>query len=405
MNLRVYLAPCGIGLGHITRLDPIAEELTKRGDQVAFSTYLDGLEYARKKKRPTFAAVPLNFKVTTDGTIDFKMTAATAGFSLGIRTFLKQVTREIQFLKQYRPDVVVSDSRASSLVAARLLRIPVALILNQFRVEIIRRPSDRKLSSQDRVFFFIANIGWLFVRTAIGLVWGKSQVILIPDLPAPHTIAMGNLAIPKRYNGKVKLIGPTIEHRLENNDTQAEAKRELHFDSRRPLIYGAVSGPNVERKVLARMLLRVFEEMPHQFQTVLSQGKPNGDQRQRTIKGVRVFDWLENQDQYIEACDIVVCRAGHGTIMKSLTYGKPMILIPIPDHTEQIGNAHRAAQLHVAKVIDQKALNVYTLTSAVEDVISSDSFRKRSVEISRSTRTLNAVSSACDIIEKLPRRN
>jgi UDP:flavonoid glycosyltransferase YjiC (YdhE family) len=399
------LAPCGIGLGHITRLDPIAEELTKRGDQVAFSTYLDGLEYARKRKLPTFAAVPLNFKVTTDGTIDFKMTAATAGFSLGIRTFLKQVTREIQFLKQYMPDVVVSDSRASSLVAARLLRIPVALILNQFRVEIIRRPSNRKLNLQDRVFFFIANIGWLFVRTAIGLVWGKSQVILIPDLPAPHTIALGNLAIPKRYNGKVKLIGPTIEHRLENNNTQAQAKRELHFDPGRPLIYGAVSGPNVERKVLAGMLLRVFEEMPHRFQTVLSRGKPNGDQRQRTIKGVRVFDWLENQDEYIEACDIVVGRAGHGTIMKSLTYGKPMILIPIPDHTEQIGNAHRAAQLHVAKVIDQKALNVDTLTSAVQDVISSDSFSKRSVEISRSTRTLNSVSSACDIIEKLPHRN
>jgi len=405
VNLRVYLAPNGIGLGHITRLDPIGEELRKRGAEVAFSTYLDGLEYARKRKLPTFAAIPLNFKVTTDGTIDFKLTAATAGFSLGIRTFLKQVTREIQFLKQFRPDVVVSDSRASSLLAARLLRIPVALVLNQFRVEIVRRPSNRKLSLQDRLFFFIANIGWLFVRTAIALVWGKSQVILIPDLPAPHTIALGNLAIPKRYNGKVKLIGPTIQHPPEATNTQAKAKRQLHFDPRLPLIYGAVSGPNVERKVLARMLLRVFEEMPHRFQTVLSRGKPNGDKQQRTIKGVRVFDWLENQDQYIEACDIVVGRAGHGTIMKSLTYGKPMILIPIPDHTEQIGNARRAAQLHVAKVIDQKALNVRTLTAAVEDVISSDSFRKGAVEISRSAGTLNSVSSACDIIEQLPHRN
>ena len=405
MNLRVYLAPCGIGLGHITRVHPIAEELTKRGDQVVFSTYLDGLEYARKKKLPTFAAVPLNFKVTTDGTIDFKMTAATAGFSLGIRRFLKQMTREIQFLKQFRPDVVVSDSRASSLIAARLLRIPVALILNQFRVEIIRRPTNRKLSLQDRLFFFIANIGWLFVRTAIGLVWGKSQVILIPDLPAPHTIALGNLAIPKRYNGKVKLIGPTLDTRPETMNSETEAKRKLHFDPRRPLIYGAVSGPKVERKVLDRILLRAFEQMPHQFQTVLSRGKPDGDHRARDIKGVRVFDWLENQDEYLDACDIVVGRAGHGTIMKSLTYGKPMILIPTPDHTEQVGNARRAAQLHVAKVIDQTALNANTLTSAVKDLISSDTFLEHSAEISRSARTLNAVASACDVIENLPQRN
>ena len=237
--MRVYMAPCGIGLGHITRLQPIAEELQRRGDQVIFSTYLDGLAYARRMGIPTFEAVPLNFKVTTDGTIDFKMTAATSGFSLGIRTFLKQVTREIQFIKQFRPDVVVSDSRASSLIAARLMRIPVALMLNQFRVEIMRRPTNRKLTVHDRLFFFIANIGWLFVRTAIGIVWGKSHVILIPDLPAPHTIAVGNLAIPKRYNGKVKLIGPTIERSGEPTEDQSAAKRSLKLSADRPLIYAA----------------------------------------------------------------------------------------------------------------------------------------------------------------------
>ena len=401
MNLRAYLAPCGIGLGHITRLHPIAEELKKRGDAIVFSTYLDGLEYARKRNLPTFEAVPLNFKVTTDGTIDFKRTAATSGFSLGIRTFLKQVTREIQFIKQFRPDVVVSDSRASSLVAARLLRIPVALILNQFRVEIIRRPTNRKLTLLDRLFFFIANIGWLFIRTSIGLVWGKSQVIMIPDLPAPHTIALGNLAIPQRYNGKVKLIGPTVEQPQNPGNSQREVKRELRFDPRRPLIYGAVSGPSVERKVLARILLRTFEELPPRFQTVLSRGKPDGSHRARSVKGVRVFEWLENQDDYINACDVLVGRAGHGTIMKSLTYGKPMVLIPIPDHTEQIGNAQRAAQMHVAKVIDQNALNRKTLAAAVEEIIRSDAFRRNSAEISRDARTLNAVPTACNIIEKL----
>jgi UDP:flavonoid glycosyltransferase YjiC (YdhE family) len=401
----VYLAPCGIGLGHITRLHPIAEELTKRGNQVVFSTYLDGLEYARKRDLPTFEAVPLNFKVTTDGTIDFKMTAATSGFSLGIRTFLKQVTREIQFIKQFRPDVVVSDSRASSLVAARLLRIPIALILNQFRIEIIRRPTHRKLSLHDRIFFFIANIGWLFIRTAIELVWGQSQVIMIPDLPAPYTIALGNLTIPPRYNGKVKLIGPTLQQPPNPGNGRRGAKRELQFDPRRPLIYGAVSGPSVERNILARTLLRVFEQMPTRFQKVLSRGKPDGDHRARAIKGVRVFEWLDNQDDYINACDVVVSRAGHGTIMKSLAYGKPMVLIPIPDHTEQIGNAQRAAQMHVAIVIDQKGLNRDTLTSAVEEIIASDSFRRSSAEISRGARTLNAVPLACNIIEKLAQEN
>ena len=403
--MRVYMAPCGIGLGHITRLHPIAGELIKRGDRMVFSTYLDGLVYARKMGLPTFEAVPLNFKVTTDGTIDFKLTAATSGFSLGIRTFLKQVTREIQFIKQFRPDVVVSDSRASSLVAARLLQVPVALVLNQFRVEIIRRPTNRRLSLHDRLFFFIANIGWLFVRTAIGLVWGKARIILIPDLPAPHTIALGNLAIPKRYNGKVKLIGPTVERTSDTKLGQSEAKRELDFNPARPLIYGAVSGPAVERKVLDRILLHAFEEMPPRFQRVFSRGKPDGVKKARTVRGVRVFDWLLNQDDYINACDVVVSRAGHGTIMKSLTYGRPMVLIPIPDHTEQIGNARRAAQLNVAKIIDQNALNPESLTTAIEDLIQHGTFRKCAAEISQTANRLNAIPLACDIIETLARGN
>ena len=211
MNLRVYVAPCGIGLGHITRSVPIANELKRRGNEIVYSTYLDGLDFARENHLPTYEAVPISFKVTSDGTIDFKLTAATSGFSLGIRTFLRQVTREIKYLKSFRPDVVFSDSRASSLLAARLMRIPVVLMLNQFRVEIIRRPTGRRMSLFDRFFFLIANLGWLFVRTAIGLVWVRSQIILIPDLPSPYTISLGNLAIPKRYNGKVKLIGPVVD--------------------------------------------------------------------------------------------------------------------------------------------------------------------------------------------------
>lgn len=403
--MRVYMAPCGIGLGHITRLDTIAKELNKRGISTVFSTYLDGLEYAKHNKLPTFEAVPLNFRVTADGAIDFKMTAATAGFSLGIRTFLRQVTREIQFLKRFRPDVVVSDSRASSLVAAWLLRIPVALVLNQFRVEIVRRPTGRRLSLHDRLFFFIANIGWLFIRTAIQLVWGTSQVILIPDLPAPYTISIGNLAVPNRYSGKVKLIGPTIENGGNSEAEESRTRDELGFARNRPVIYGAVSGPRIEREVLGRMLLESFEQLPRGFQVVLSRGDPNGSRKAHRERGVKVFDWLEKQDDFIRASDLVVSRAGHGTIMKSLLYGKPMVLIPIPDHTEQIGNARRALQLHVARIIDQKALNGENLQLSIEEILNSNEYRTKTAEISRIAESMQAIPRACDIIEKLGSRS
>jgi len=399
------LAPCGIGLGHITRVYPIAQELNRRGTETVFSTYLDGLVYAKRKQLPTFEAVPINFQVKSDGTIDFKMTAATSGFSLGIRTFLRQVTKEIQFLKQFRPDVVVSDSRASSLVAAKMLKIPVVLILNQFRVEIIRRPTARKLSLLDRLFFFIANIGWLFIRTAIQLVWGGSRVILIPDLPPPYTICQGNLAIPRRLNGKVKLIGPITENHTDPPDEQARIKRKLGLNPDRPLVYAAVSGPRVERGVLAKILDQVLPEIAEQFQVVLSRGEPDGERGLRMEKGVRVFGWIDNQDDFIRASDLVVSRAGHGTIMKALVYGKPLVLIPIPDHTEQYANAKRATYLNVAQMIDQNSLNANTLGSAIQSVLNSSEYTRRAAEVSLEASSTHAVSRACDLIAQLAARS
>ena len=121
-------------------------------------------------------------------------------------------------------------------------------------------------------------------------------------------------------------------------------KRRLGFGSRRPLIYAAVSGPRVEREILAKILLDSLGGVSERYHIVVSRGNPGGSRAPLSLHGMKVYDWIENQDDFIEASDIVISRAGHGTIMKSMSHGKPMILVPIPDHTEQYGNAD--AQLH-----------------------------------------------------------
>jgi UDP:flavonoid glycosyltransferase YjiC (YdhE family) len=380
---------------------PIAKELNRRGICTVFSTYLDGLAYARQYSLPTFEATPIKFRVTNEGRIDFKLTAATSGFSLGIRTFLRQLVRELRFMQLFRPDIVFSDSRASSLLAARLLRLPVVLMLNQFRIEIIRRPSQKRISMLDKLFFVIANIGWLFIRTSIEIVWARSENILIPDLPNPHTISLGNLAIPKRYNGKMKLIGPIVVNQRSKNSNVNQLRQELRLTLNKNIVYAAISGPRVEREVLSQMLLKSLRPVARKYQVILSRGKPEGSPRSRSVAGLLVFDWISNQDDYIKASDIIVSRAGHGTIMKSLVYGVPMILIPIPDHPEQYSNARRAESLGVAKVIDQNKINSKTLDSAIAYLLAKRRYRENAKKIQKSVSSLNAVETACDLIEHL----
>jgi UDP:flavonoid glycosyltransferase YjiC (YdhE family) len=395
---RVYIAPCGIGLGHVTRSHPIGDELNKLGVETIFSSYLDGLDYARHHGLRVLEAVPISFKVAPDGTIDFKRTAATSGFSLGIRTLLRQTIREIRFIKDFNPDVVFSDSRVSSLVAAWLLRIPVVLMLNQFRIEIIKRPSTKPVSVFDRIFFLIANLGWIFVRTAIQLVWVRSRIILIPDLPPPYTISAGNISIPKKYVDKVRLIGPIVE---EGAADRMQEGTKLGQRSGKPLVYAAISGPKIERQVLSRMLLEPLSQLSTECRVILSRGEPDGRPSKQILNGIEVYDWVENQDEILNACDVVISRAGHGIIMKSVAYGKRMVLIPIPDQTEQYGNARRAVSNHFAELIDQNELNAGTLRLAVLKSLAShesDGYRQRMKEAANS---MHAASSACQIIVNL----
>jgi len=369
--LRVYVAPCGIGLGHITRCEPIADALVSQGAEVVYSTYSDGLDYARRRGLPTLPTVSIGFKVKEDGTVDFKMTATTSGFSLGVKRFLEQLTAEIRNIKRFKPDVVLSDSRVSSLIAGKLMGVPVALILNQFRVEIVKRPSAKKITSVERLFFLIANIFWLFFRTLLGGIWARSNLILIPDFPAPYTISASNLAIPKRYKKKVKLIGPIVSDEPKKQSSRGALNRSHFFASRKPLIYAAVSGPKTERTVLAGLLLESLAGFPSEYEVVISRGEPNGSSAPVRDRNLTVYAWIEDQCEVLEASSVVVSRAGHGTIMKSIMLGKPMILIPIPDHTEQYGNAKRASKLGLAEIIPQREVTTERLLDATRRLLDS----------------------------------
>lgn len=303
--MRVYVAPCGIGLGHITRCEPIADALVSQGAEVVYSTYSDGLDYARRRGLPTLPTVPIGFKAKEDGTVDFKMTAATSGFSLGVRRFLRQLTAEIRNIKRFKPDVVLSDSRVSSLIAGELMGVPVALILNQFRVEIVKKPSAKKISPVERLFFLIVNIFWLFFRTFLGGVWARSDLMLIPDFPAPYTISASNLAIPRRYKKKVKLIGPIVSDEPRERPSGGALNGSLFFASRKPLIYAAISGPKTERTVLADLLLESLRRFPSEYEVVASRGEPNGSSAPVRDGNLTVYDWVEDQYELMKGKSVV----------------------------------------------------------------------------------------------------
>jgi len=357
--LRLYIGPCGLGLGHITRCDAIAREFSNEGVDVLFSSYLDALDYLKRSGFTYFSAIPLSFRTREDGTIDPKMTMSQNGVTVGLWGFIRQLIGEVRQISAFAPDVVISDTRISTLVAAFILRKPRILILNQYSVQMPK--DDKKHRLNDRPMLFAAKIIWRYISAMLELAWGLSDLIIVPDLKAPYTISRYNLAIPPGIRRKVRLVGPLTRSRLNLLDGVRQTGRG------RPLVFACVSGPATDRKYLVNKLIDILKEFPGDYELILSCGDPNGSFGEKKSGNITIHEWMTEQSYWrtFERADVIVSRAGHETIMKAISEGKPVVLIPPPNHTEQANNARRAEELGVAVVLDQSRLDAAELAGAI----------------------------------------
>jgi len=298
---------------------------------------------------------------------------------------------EIEYMKAYQPDVVVSDTRLSSVFAANLLGLPNAVILNQFQPIVPRSQHNFRLSK----------IADGVLMTLIGRGWAASDIILIPDFPEPHTISLESLRIPKPYRHLVRLVGSILPIHPWNVGSPALIRKKLGLKEGQRLIFAAISGPQQERVPLISQLKPIFEKFPDEYKVVMSMGMPYGGSNASSRGPLTLIPWVHNRFEYLKACDLVVSRAGHETIMQSVCFGKPQILIPTPRHTEQYGNARRAKELGVAEAIHQRDLTVDRLLSVVEGIMCEDVYIERLKEINSSNSLGDGVENIIEAISEL----
>ncbi len=391
-GVRVYFSPCGIGLGHVGRVLPIAEEAVSRGAEVMFSTYLDGVDYVRMRGFPVVSAPALSLESDSTGRVDVRASAVSQGFP-AVPRFMQQVKAELAYMKAFRPDVVFSDTRISSVIAGKFLGLPVALMLNQFLPMVPRTEHNLNLSK-------IFDGG---VMTLLGRGWAASDVILIPDFPEPYTISLSSLRIPGPYEHLVQMTGPILQRKPEEVIDDGRARREAKAEEGKRLIYAAISGPQRERDPLIKVLRPIFEGFPNGYKVVMSLGIPNGGSDPSTSGALTTFPWVKDRFEYLKACDMVVCRGGHNTIMQSVCYGKPSIIVPTPNHTEQYSNARRAMELGVSEVIQQEELSRNGLLEAAERLLTDPGYEERLSEINSKGFT-NGVSNTMQAISELMSR-
>jgi UDP:flavonoid glycosyltransferase YjiC (YdhE family) len=179
------------------------------------------------------------------------------------------------------------------------------------------------------------------------------------------------MIIPSSRTNRVRLVGPILEIKPNDLPSKETLKKRLQL-SDRPIVFVPISGPVKEKEFFINQILKILLKFPEDYEVVVSLANPNSSPMMRKEGNVTIYDWLPNRFEYLKACDIVISRAGLGTITQSICYGKPSLIIPTPSHTEQQSNSRRAEELGVAKVLNQLKLDYVNVLSGVKELLTTD---------------------------------
>ena len=143
----------------------------------------------------------------------------------------------------------------------------------------------------------------------------------------------------ERYFPAEKIIktGNPVRKDLEECPlSAAEAKRELGFDPDKLLVLsvgGSLGARTVNEAIAASLPMLRDKGVQLLWQT----GRYGAEQFQETARGydnVKATTFITRMDLAYKAADVVVSRAGAGTISELQILGKPVILIPSPNVAE-----------------------------------------------------------------------
>ena len=233
----------------------------------------------------------------------------------------------------------------------------------------------------------------------ISALWQLSDIVLVPDLPPPYTIAEEQVRGLPLVKNKVAYIGPIVSF---STSTCEELLRFVGTAEK--LAVFSISGPEETKPpvlMLARAAARILER--RSWRSVVSAGRAGSGTRPRKLsEDVIEYEWCPCLDWLLAKADIVVARAGHATVTKLAYLGRPAVLVPIPFHGEQESNAIKAEKLGFAKaVLRSDLVKPSDLAEVVEEVFADEAAARAAAQVSRIARAVNPPSSLLAYVDSL----
>jgi len=338
--MRMLFVGGGTG-GPTAPLIAVAESLRERFPKAEF-VFL-GTRRALDDKFIAQAAFPIVYRTIPAG--KWRRPFSLKNIFDAFKTFLG-FCKAFFYLGRFRPDVVFgagSYAQVPVAYAAYLRGIPV----------VIHQPDFRLLLSTRLVAPIATAITVSFSHTAQGIGTGSG---LLAKYPKSKVHVTGN---PVRAG----ILGGSI----------GEARRIFSLNDRYPTVLVMGGGTGARR--LNEIIQESLPELTKYVQIIhLTGGRTAG--KTPKMEHYHAYDFLAADLKHaFAAADLVISRAGMGTISELGRLGKVSLLVPLPDSPQE-DNAKLLAAFGLAIAINEKFLKPSVLVELVRKMLWDSSLQK-----------------------------
>ena len=377
MKPRLHISVYGSGMGHAARMVALARRLSL---PAYFSSWGEGKEYIEEEGYKVFEVPAVDIEWSEQGRMAIKKTVTK--LPKNFYSFVYQVLVERKLMLRTNSSVVISDSRLSAIVAAYSLGLPSLLVTNQLRIAM---PLE-----ESAVQSFIERSA----AELLGPFWSLADEVIAPDLPPPYTISERTLLGLSSVKKKIRFAGFLASKPSATEEEVERARRLLEIEGK--AVYAQISGPRPTKRWFLNLLLAAAP-LVKGATIIISMGEP-GKEGMRKSRNIRLLYWNEMFDATMVLSDLVISRGGHSTIARSVLAEKPMVLVPIAYHGEQMSNAKKASSLGVARFLNPVGLTPKAVAEAITQALDDENMKDKARELAGLSSKLDPFSLIGDLI-------
>jgi UDP:flavonoid glycosyltransferase YjiC (YdhE family) len=379
--------------GHAFPMIALGRALVARGHEVTLQTWARWREHVEAEGM-AFATAP-EYQVFPQGPKPLDFYEAVVHATLDTRPLVREL----------RPHVAVADVLTlAPALAAELEGVPWATLV----------PHIYPHGARD---FPIYSLGARLPRSALGrrlwraaqrpvdrgLELGRSELndtrerVSLPPLPHVHGGISRQLALvatfpqleyPRTWPEHVHVVGPLMWE-------PPTADVELP-PGEQPLVLIAPSTAQDEEHRMLRAALRGLADAPVRVLGTWNRRLP--PRPLPVPDNARLVDWV-SYSRTMPRCDVVVCHAGHGTLVRALSSGCVVVACPaVGDMNE---NAARLDWAGAGVRVPRRFVTPRVLRLAVERALGEAAITVRAQELARWNRDHEAGTAAAGLVERL----